>query len=215
MRMFSRHRRTGARLLEYCPDDRKSSAGNWSITGHRCGDGAGVRFSRGSGWPSTTGRQWHQRSRRWSRWAARATSSCRLTWLTRMRPKPWWTRQQRHLVASTWWSTTRASTCRTRSSTSPTRSGNRPGPRRFSVNLFGAANVTWCAVRHMPAGGKSSTSLREAPSGASRVSPPMEQARRPWRPWANHWRALSGRPGLQRPIAPSHLTITCARLSLP
>ena len=62
----------------------------------------------------------------------------------------------------------------------------------FSVNLFGAANVTWCAVRHMPAGGKSSTSLREAPSGASRVSPPMEQARRPSRPWANHWRALSG-----------------------
>ena len=24
----------------------------------------------------------------------------------------------------------------------------------FSVNLFGAANVTWCAVRHMPAGGR-------------------------------------------------------------
>src|SRR3954447_18781641 len=49
MRMFSRHRRTGGRLLEYCPDDRKSSAGDWSITGHRCGDGAGVRFSRGPG----------------------------------------------------------------------------------------------------------------------------------------------------------------------
>jgi 3-oxoacyl-[acyl-carrier protein] reductase len=62
----------------------------------------------------------------------------------------------------------------------------------FSVNLFGAANVTWCAVRHMPAGGKV---VNVASRGAFRGEPgqpAMEPARRPWCPWANHWRALSG-----------------------
>ena len=44
----------------------------------------------------------------------------------------------------------------------------------LGVNLTGAANATWCAVRHMnaaPAAGGSSTSGRAAPSAASPTHP--------------------------------------------
>ena len=56
-------------------------------------------------------------------------------------------------AASTSWSTTPASSRRTRRSRRRTRTGRRPGPARSSVNLLGAAHATFCAVPHLVAAG--------------------------------------------------------------
>ena len=50
--------------------------------------------------------------------------------------------------------------------------------RTLDVNLTGAANVTWCALRHMPDGGRIVKCPHAARSGASPATRPTGRARR-------------------------------------
>lgn len=66
----------------------------------------------------------------------------------------------------------------------------------LAVNLVGAANVTWCAVRHMPAsGGRVVTWPRGERSAGSPTSPPTGPARRDWWRSRSPWRGLWDRWG--------------------
>ena len=65
----------------------------------------------------------------------------------------------------------------------------------LGVNLVGAANVTWCAVRHMPGDG-SARIVNVGSRGAFRGERalPMGPARQRWPPSDSHSPGRSGRP---------------------
>ena len=67
----------------------------------------------------------------------------------------------------------------------------------LDVNLLGAANVTYCAVKHMKRGGRIVRVPPPAvPSGASPASRPTPPAKQASMPSANRWRLALGPRGI-------------------
>jgi 3-oxoacyl-[acyl-carrier protein] reductase len=67
--------------------------------------------------------------------------------------------------------------------------------RRLDVNLTGAANVTWCALRHMPDGGRIVMVSSRGASAASRTTRPTARPRRASSPSASRWPVPWARAG--------------------